>query len=120
MIGYGSMLMEGLVGVVAPIAAAALPNSMDYDINIDLARRPADTAQLKALDADHAEQAGQSELVDMEKDVGESLHGRTGGAVTPADPDLGLAPAGGRSCGRRLRRPRSRRGPESRFRTGTG
>ena len=40
MIGYGAMLMEGLVGVVALIAAAALPNSMYYDINIDLARRP--------------------------------------------------------------------------------
>ena len=36
MIGYGAMLMEGLVGVVALIAAAALPNSMYYDINIDL------------------------------------------------------------------------------------
>ena len=40
MIGYGAMLMEGLVGVVALIAAAALPNAMYYDINIDLARRP--------------------------------------------------------------------------------
>ena len=40
MIGYGAMLMEGLVGVVALIAAAALPNSMYYDINIDLAKRP--------------------------------------------------------------------------------
>ena len=41
MIGYGAMLMEGLVGVVALIAAAALPNAMYYDINIDLAKRPA-------------------------------------------------------------------------------
>ena len=40
MIGYGAMLMEGLVGVVALIAAAALPNSMYYDINIDLGKRP--------------------------------------------------------------------------------
>ena len=39
MIGYGAMLMEGLVGVVALIAAAALPNAMYYDINIDLAKR---------------------------------------------------------------------------------
>ena len=38
MIGYGAMLMEGLVGVVALIAAAALPNAMYYDINIDLGR----------------------------------------------------------------------------------
>ena len=53
MIGYGAMLMEGLVGVVALIAAASLPNAMYYDINIDLARRPAFTQQLKAMEADH-------------------------------------------------------------------
>ena len=82
-IGYGAMLMEGLVGIVALIAAAALPNSMYYDINIDLARRPHFQQALKALDVDHdGHQAG--ELVQMEQDVGESLHGRTGGAVTLA------------------------------------
>ena len=53
MIGYGAMLMEGLVGIVALIAAAALPNSMYYDINIDLARRPQFQQALKALDVDH-------------------------------------------------------------------
>jgi carbon starvation protein len=80
MIGYGAMLMEGLVGIVALISAAALPNSMYYDINIDLARRPQFQQQLKALDVDH----DGGELVQMEKDVQESLHGRTGGAVTLA------------------------------------
>ncbi len=80
MIGYGAMLMEGLVGIVALIAAAALPNSMYYDINIDLARRPQFQQQLKALDVDH----DGGELVQMERDVEESLHGRTGGAVTLA------------------------------------
>ncbi len=80
MIGYGAMLMEGLVGVVALIAAASLPNAMYYDINIDLARRPAFQQQMKVLEADH--EGG--ELVQMEKDVQESLHGRTGGAVTLA------------------------------------
>ena len=80
MIGYGAMLMEGLVGIVALIAAAALPNSMYYDINIDLARRPQFQQQLKALDVDH----DGGELVQLEKDVQESLHGRTGGAVTLA------------------------------------
>jgi len=79
MIGYGAMLMEGLVGVVALIAAASLPNAMYYDINIDLARRPQFEQSLKALDFDH-----DGELVEMEKDVHESLHGRTGGAVTLA------------------------------------
>jgi carbon starvation protein len=100
MIGYGAMLMEGLVGVVALIAAAALPNAMYYDINIDLGKRPgfmaqnADFAQfLKASDADlegklnpanERPDAAGSELVAMERDVQESLHGRTGGAVTLA------------------------------------
>ncbi len=87
MIGYGAMLMEGLVAIVALIAAAALPNSMYYNINIDLARRPQFQQALKALDVDHdgpGIDAGATELVRMEKDVQESLHGRTGGAVTLA------------------------------------
>ncbi len=84
-IGYGAMLMEGLVGVVALIAAASLPNSMYYDINIDLARRPAFTKPLEALEVDHDGKAAvANELVTMEEDVRESLHGRTGGAVTLA------------------------------------
>ncbi len=95
MIGYGAMLMEGLVGIVALIAAAALPNSMYYDINIDLARRPDFLAQhpefARFLEASEVGEPGAaglapagSELVAMEKDVQESLHGRTGGAVTLA------------------------------------
>src|SRR5205814_10657359 len=35
-IGYGSMLLEGLVGVVALIAAASLPVDLYYDINVSL------------------------------------------------------------------------------------
>ena len=96
MIGYGAMLMEGLVGVVALIAAAALPNAMYYDINIDLDRRPdflakhrdfAQFIQAGEVDLQGGHAAGiqgGSELVAMEKDVQESLHGRTGGAVTLA------------------------------------
>ena len=82
MIGYGAMLMEGLVGIVALIAAAAIPNAMYYDINIDLARRPQFAKQLEVMGADTHGEA--SELVAMEEKVGESLHGRTGGAVTLA------------------------------------
>jgi carbon starvation protein len=81
-IGYGAMLMEGLVGVVALIAAASLPNSMYYDINIDLAKRPQFAKQLSVLNAGH--DGEENELVEMEKSVRESLHGRTGGAVTLA------------------------------------
>jgi carbon starvation protein len=80
MIGYGAMLIEGLVGLVALIAAASLPNSMYYDINVSLAERDNYTKQLAALGAeDHG-----GELSQLESDVGESLHGRTGGAVTLA------------------------------------
>ncbi len=101
-IGYGSMLIEGLVGVVALIAAASLPVDLYYDINVDLDKAPAfqekldtlykeqgidrnaaraqigvqDLAHLKVQDAD---------LGQMEQLVGgESLRGRTGGAVTLA------------------------------------
>src|SRR5262249_18285110 len=99
MIGYGAMLMEGLVGIVALIAAAALPNAMYYDINIDLGRRPKFLADhpevarfLEASEVDlhgGAAPAGGgpgagSALAAMEQDVQESLHGRTGGAVTLA------------------------------------
>jgi carbon starvation protein len=85
-IGYGAMLVEGLVGVVALIAAAALPNPMYYDINIDLAKRPDFLAKHPnfAHELIAAEAAHPGELVAMERDVKESLHGRTGGAVTLA------------------------------------
>lgn len=81
MIGYGAMLMEGLVGIVALIAAAALPNSMYYDINIDMAKRPQFQQALSALDVGHDDD---HELAKMEEDVQESLRGRSGGAVTLA------------------------------------
>jgi carbon starvation protein len=86
MIGYGAMLMEGLVGIVALIAAAALPNPMYYDINIDLAKRPEFLSRHPdfAHELIAAEAAHPGELVAMEQDVQESLHGRTGGAVTLA------------------------------------
>src|SRR5262249_23350058 len=100
MIGYGAMLMEGLVGVVALVAAAALPNAMYYDINIDLGKRPdflakhpdfarsLEDSELVAHEhgaIDRGSQPAQgSQLVAMEQDVQESLHGRTGGAVTLA------------------------------------
>jgi carbon starvation protein len=39
-IGYGSMLIEGLVGVVALIAAASLPSDLYYAINVPIDREP--------------------------------------------------------------------------------
>jgi carbon starvation protein len=77
-IGYGAMLIEGLVGVVAMIAAAALPMGDYYAMNTDLARVPAfhDKFVQIGADIDH--------LNVYEERTQESLRGRTGGAVTLA------------------------------------
>ncbi len=78
-IGYGAMLIEGLVGVVALIAAASLPQGDYWAINIDLSRVPqyADTLARMNADTDN--------LAELERQVGgEALRGRTGGAVTLA------------------------------------
>jgi carbon starvation protein len=105
LIGYGSMLIEGLVGVVALIAAASLPIDLYYDINVDLDKAPDFQPKLEALYkeynidraavSDPLQKAGVDNLVhlnvedanlaQMEQLVGgESLRGRTGGAVTLA------------------------------------
>ncbi len=79
MIGYGSMLMEGTVAVCALIAAATLPAGDYWAINIDLTKieRYAETLTLMHADIDHLDQ--------IEAQVGgETLRGRTGGAVTLA------------------------------------
>ncbi|MFZ9860986.1 MAG: carbon starvation protein A [Gemmataceae bacterium] len=87
MIGYGSMLMEGLVGIVALIAAASLDPKIYYEINVGLEQ--VDKWQ-PMVDKLHAElgSAGNLEhltLNTIETQVGgESLRGRTGGAVTLA------------------------------------
>lgn len=79
MIGYGAMLIEGIVAIVALIAAASLPQGDYWAINIDLSRA-----------ADYAEKmeklgASTDNLQELERQVGgESLRGRTGGAVTLA------------------------------------
>jgi carbon starvation protein len=79
MIGYGSMLMEGLVAVTALIAAATLPQGDYWAINIDLTQidKYADTLANMNASVDH--------LGEIERQVGgETLRGRTGGAVTLA------------------------------------
>jgi carbon starvation protein len=79
MIGYGSMLMEGIVAVCALIAAAAMPQGDYWAINIDMskAHQYAETLAKLHADVDHLDQ--------IEAQVGgETLRGRTGGAVTLA------------------------------------
>ena len=78
-IGYGAMLIEGLVGIMALIAAASLPQGDYWAINIDLSRVQEFTDELQRLDATT------DNLPELERKVGgESLRGRTGGAVTLA------------------------------------
>ncbi len=78
-IGYGAMLIEGLVGVVALIAAATLPQGDYYAINIGLDKVAQQAPNLKLMQADT------DNLAQIEQQVGgESLRGRTGGAVTLA------------------------------------
>ena len=104
LIGYGSMLMEGVVGVVALIAAASLPVDLYYDINVSIEK----TAQFQPKLDELYKQQGidpaardrmhmvgtdsiahlkleSMDLAQVEELVGgESLRGRTGGAVTLA------------------------------------
>jgi carbon starvation protein len=98
-IGYGAMLIEGIVGLTALIAAACLPPQLYYDINVPIDRAPLFQKGVNAItekygvpkeaqDPMHA--TGVSSLSHLElgrieeKVGGESLRGRTGGAVTLA------------------------------------
>src|SRR5207247_9995917 len=51
-IGYGAMLIEGLVGVVAMIAAATLPVGNYYAMNTDLGKGPQFQQKFAQLGAD--------------------------------------------------------------------
>jgi carbon starvation protein len=85
-IGYGAMLMEGLVGIVALIAAAALGPRLYYDINTSLPEVPKYQKDLDTLytSLPHLP-AGERDLAQVQSMVGgEALRGRTGGAVTLA------------------------------------
>ena len=98
-IGYGAMLIESLVGVTALIAAAALPPQLYYDINVAIDDAPKFQSQVEevnrkygvppeARDPLHAAGVSDVRHLDLgrveEKVGGESLRGRTGGAVTLA------------------------------------
>ncbi|MDQ2855278.1 MAG: carbon starvation protein A [Acidobacteriota bacterium] len=91
MIGYGSMLMEGVVGVVALIAATSLFPGDYFAINTAQKTDAQKAAYVKLVD-EHST-AGfdlkPQEIDRLELESGEkNLRGRTGGAVTLA---LGIA-----------------------------
>jgi carbon starvation protein len=79
-IGYGAMLIEALVGVVAMVAASSLPVRDYYAMNTDLDRQPAYHERILAV----AGAGGIEHIGDYEALTQESLRGRTGGAVTLA------------------------------------
>ena len=89
-IGYGAMLMEGIVGIVALIAAASLEPKLYYDINVGLDKVSEFQPKLDKLyvelgNVESPVHLPVRNLDDVERMVGgESLRGRTGGAVTLA------------------------------------
>jgi carbon starvation protein len=104
-IGYGAMLMEGVVGVVALLAAASLhPSKHYYPINMKLeddaggkykdqlgriaARHGSDPLHQTGVRDAHQlpveKPLAERDLSELESMTGETLRGRTGGAVTLA------------------------------------
>src|SRR5207253_10981556 len=97
-IGYGAMLMEGLVGIVALLTAASLPQDLYYDINTSLPEVPKYQSDLNQLYASvgipesrdrlhmtnvDATQHLPMDLASVVRMVGcEALSGRMGGAVS--------------------------------------
>ncbi|MCA1578290.1 MAG: carbon starvation protein A [Acidobacteria bacterium] len=91
MIGYGSMLMEGIVGIVALIAAASLFPGDYFAINTAQGTEAQKAAYVRMVDTHTAEgfNLQPQEIDRLEQESGEkNLRGRTGGAVTLA---LGIA-----------------------------
>ena len=91
MIGYGSMLMESIVGVVALIAATSLFPGDYFAINTQQATDAQKAKYVRMVD-DHTAQGFNlqpQEIDRLQQESGEkNLRGRTGGAVTLA---LGIA-----------------------------
>ena len=91
MIGYGSMLMEGVVGVVALIAASSLFPGDYFAINTQQKTDAQKAAYVRMVDENSAQgfNLQPQEIDRLEQEAGEkNLRGRTGGAVTLA---LGIA-----------------------------
>jgi carbon starvation protein len=91
LIGYGSMLMEGTVGVVALIAATSLFPGDYFAINTAQKTDTQKAAYTRMVDSHTSENFNlkPQEIDQLEQESGEkNLRGRTGGAVTLA---LGIA-----------------------------
>jgi carbon starvation protein len=74
-IGYGAMLVEGVVGIMALVAATAMPPADYFAINVAPAAYERLTFQGETMTHN---------LAGIEASVGEKVEGRTGGAVSLA------------------------------------
>ncbi len=84
-IGYGAMMIEGLVAVVAMIAAASLAPVDYYAMNTELSKVPEFHERILAVGGAHGVQDVNVGQIDRyEHLTEEALRGRTGGAVTLA------------------------------------
>lgn len=86
-IGYGSMLMEGLVGVVALVAASSLLPGDYFSINMKQGTPEAKTTYTQFVETNTTEgfDLHEQKLEELTQETGEkNLRGRTGGAVTLA------------------------------------
>ncbi len=87
MIGYGSMLMEGIVGVVALVAATSLLPGDYFSINIKQTTAENKAAYTQFVETKSTEgfDLHEQKLEELTQETGEkNLRGRTGGAVTLA------------------------------------
>ena len=86
-IGYGAMVVEGFVAVTALVAACALQPGDYFAINV-AQETPAQQAAYAGLVEKRAVELNWDlaprELATLQKETGENLRGRTGGAVTLA------------------------------------
>ncbi|HVM59633.1 MAG TPA: carbon starvation protein A [Verrucomicrobiae bacterium] len=86
-IGYGAMVVEGFVAVTALVAACTLPPGDYFAINVSQdkpAQRAAYVQMVQSAQTDHGWDLTTNELPELERETGEKLVGRVGGAVTLA------------------------------------
>jgi carbon starvation protein len=79
-IGYGAMLMEGIVGIVCLVAACSLYPGDYFTINVPTTK----IAAVRAANPDLGDKLYPKNLANLEVEVGEKVEGRTGGAVSLA------------------------------------
>jgi carbon starvation protein len=85
-IGYGAMVLEGFVAVTALVAACTLQPADYFAINVaqDTPAQKSAYVQMVRTQAEHGWDLTPKGLPELERETGEKLVGRVGGAVTLA------------------------------------